>query len=192
MAGKIPHSSWKKFALFTALLLITNFITIVAQEDKSFLNQDDFEIKLKEAIEKNDESLLISIVQSNRLKTKPFVLSLTDKSLDSELNGDKADAKQMLGDAEKVARTFERLFGEKSLINIVNEYNELSLAEKIEKFRADSLNKLATSYRRDRERDDEALQLYNEALSIYRNINDTYGKAIVYGGMGYIYFFYIS
>ncbi len=180
----------KKFALLFIAFLLTNITFVFAQENIFILNQNDFDTELEKAIKNNDESHVINIIKSNRFKVKPFLLSLTDKSLGSVLKGDITSSQEVLIDAHRVAMIFDSLFGEKSLINIVEDYNKWTLTEKREKFIADSLNKLATSYRRDRERDDEALQLYEKAIDIYRRIDDTYGQSIVYGGIGYIYFFY--
>ena len=164
--------------------------TVLAQNPLIIHDQADFEKELRQAVDLKNESRVTSLIRFNRLKVKPFLLSLTDNYLESDLNNDRVDAEQALSNALTVAETFDNLFQEKSLINIVNNFLRWTSGEKLEKFRADSLNKLATSYRGDRERDDESLQLYDKALSIYRDINDTYGKAVVYGGVGYIYWFY--
>ncbi len=190
MDGRNHNSPWKKFALLCIAFLLTNITFVFAQENIFILNQNDFDTELEKAIKNNDELHIVTIIKSNRFKVKPCLLSLIDESLESDLTGDISSSQELLLGAQRVAMIFDSLFGEKSLINIVEDFNKWTLNEKREKFSADSLNKLATSYRRDRGRDDEALQLYEKAIDIYRRINDTYGQSIVYGGIGYIYFFY--
>ena len=189
-AEKITQSLWDKFTLLATCFLFLNINPISAQQNNSDLSKGGLDNQLKKAIEMNDDSRINSLVRDNRLKIKPFLLQLTEESLNADLDNNKEAAKKLLYDANKVATVFDKLFSEKCLVNIVKSYNSWDINAKRKKAKADSLNNMATSYRSDRNRHDDALNLYNSSLSIYKDIDDTYGQAIVYGGIGYIYWFY--
>ncbi|TFH34590.1 MAG: tetratricopeptide repeat protein, partial [Bacteroidia bacterium] len=73
--------------------------------------------------------------------------------------------------------------------NIVDAYRNWTLAEKVEKIMADSLNNLGSTLRTNAETRKQAIDYFIEALNICKRIDDKYGQAIAFGGLGFIYYY---
>jgi CHAT domain-containing protein/tetratricopeptide (TPR) repeat protein len=188
MAKRIKVNIAKRIIfLLPGLLCIITSIPVIAYPQSQQLTQAEFTQEIYNAYIQNNDRLAISLIRDNRLFVKPFVNGLIKESILNELNGNIIDAKQKELMAGKVAKSFEEIFGEKSLRFAVEYLTSWSKQQKMDKLAADSLYDYGTSIRGTEEELEKAVGCYQKALDIYRNIGDERGEAEILGGLGLIY-----
>jgi len=168
-------------------LLFLSTIPGLSSPQSQQITQSDFSKELRNAYIQNDNQLADSLIKDHRLFVKPFVNDLVKECISKELKGNTVESKHAMGIAEKGAASFEKIFGEKSLIIGVNYLTIWSKEQKRNKLVADSLYALGTKLRLGKE-PQMAIENLQKALDIYYNIQDERGEAEVLGGFGAMYF----
>lgn len=156
---------------------------IVSQQ----LTQNEFKLQLLKAYSQNNDEEANTLIMNNRLLVKPFVNELIRECIDKELEGKTTKYKETKLILENTARSFESIFGEKSLSIAVNYLTIWSLEQKEKKLIADSLYALGIRIRGNEEERGKAIEYHQKALEIYKNIGDERGEGEVLGGLGLIY-----
>ncbi len=158
-----------------------------ANQQSEQLTQSEFTKELCRAYTDNDEQLAISLIRNHRLFVKPAVNELIKECILLELKGKERESQRAFRIAERAATSFENIFREKSLSIGVSYLKAWSGAQKEKKLVADSLYALGTGIRSNEKKRDQAVQCYNEAFDIYKDIGDKRGEAEILGGLGLIY-----
>jgi CHAT domain-containing protein len=169
--------------LFCVLVCVDGF---AIQQTKQ-LTQSEFSNELLRAYSGNNEQLATSLIREHRLFVKPVVNDLIKESLVKELGGKLKEANQAFQTAEKTATDFENIFGEKSLKIGVDYLAGWSREQKGKKLLADSLSAEGTKYRLGNE-PQNAIDVFEKVLVLYRSISDERGEAEVLGGLGAVYY----
>jgi CHAT domain-containing protein len=165
---------------FCTILICAVYTLMQAQE----VSQPEFDELLLQALSAGDTTKVVSLIHDNRLKVKPVVNNLINKSITEELAGEKEESKQALRMADLAASVFEDLFHERSLVTGVQYLKKWTVEEKAGKLEADSLYVVGTAIRTTEP--EKAVELYGKALEIYREIGDGRGEAEILGGLGFI------
>ena len=175
----------------TNIILFFSFGNFVSgQEKQPVEGEGEFENQICQLIITGNNERIESLLIANRLEVKAFVLDMLNKCTLQANSGTADNTENCLACASAIANRFQQLFNEKSLVNIVNSHKSRSLEENKQKVIADSLCKIGGVLRTDPDAHEEALRHYQEALDIYKLIDDEYGKAVAYGGIGAVYWYY--
>ena len=169
------------------LLFFLSSTLIIAATQSQQLTQADFSNQLRQAYNKGDDQLVVSLIKDHRLFVKQFVNDLITESISNELKGKDTESGQSRLIAEKTAATFESIFGEKSLTTGVNYLKSWSREQKGKKLVADSLYVLGTSLRGKSQDREKAIEVHQQVLDLYKEIGDERGESEVLGGLGLIY-----
>ena len=176
-----------KVSIQPLLLSLFCFLSFLAPLYSQQITQAEFSKKLERAYSQDDKMLAVSLIKDHRLLVKPFVNDFITGVINQELGGKTGKSRQTYSIAEKAAKDFEHIFGEKSL-SIGTEYLKIwSKKQKTNKITADSLYVLGTSMRTNPQHRETAIGYYLQALDLYKEIGDERGEAEVLGGMGLIY-----
>jgi len=168
------------------LLILVPFISLkgTAQEP-----EDAFKNDLIAACQVNDIPQVKSLIEEHRLWVKSVVDQLISEYVAEKLSGLESTAVQYREAAILIAETFQTTYGEKSLI-IKTGYLEGWSNEDLEKkVIADSLVELALPIRNKETEHEQAIKYYNKALSLYSQLGDQHGEAIIYGALGFIQYY---
>lgn len=149
----------------------------------------NLEEALRSAYAANDADRLERLISTHRLGVKPVVHDLISRYVRSRLDGRSDEAEALRETAEALAHRFERVYGEKSLVEAVSNLSEWAPEDLGLKWEADSLHAAAAAQRAHAESRQEALSNYMEALALYRSIGDHVGEASVLGGVGFVYWY---
>lgn len=149
------------------------------------LSREEFATSLVQAVNSGNQKLAESHIRENRLFVKPVVNDLLTSHIVNDLKGNQRLAQNYLTIAEKSAKIFEEIFGEKNLSIAVNYLTVWTKENKKTKLRADSLYSAGTALRSSEP--DKTAVLYQKALELYRDIGDERGEAEVLGGLGLVY-----
>ncbi len=171
--------------LWFCFIFLTHFSKAASQPQQ--FTQAGFNQELRKACLKNDDQQVISLIQAKRFFVKPFINDLIRECISKELNGNITESGQAKAIAEKVASTFEKIYGEKSLTFAVNYLTDWTTDQKVKKLQADSIYAIGTKFRLGNEYD-KAIEQLQRALDLYKEINDERGEAEVLGGLGAIYY----
>ncbi len=174
-------------SILSGLSFILSSTLVTASSLQQQLTQSGFSKELSKAYLQNDDQAAISLIRDHRLFVKPFVNDLIKVNISKELKGKTVESGQALAIAEKAAKSFENIFGEKSLILAVNYLTVWSKEQKEKKLVADSLYALGTSIRGNEQDREKAIEYYQVALEQYKNIGDERGEGEILGGMGLIF-----
>ena len=148
-----------------------------------------FKKELITACFEDDESLVRSLISEHRLWVKPVVDQLVTDYIHEILDGDASTALEKKKTAFSIAHIFQDLFLEKSLVlatSYLESWTEKDLKKKIH---ADSLVAMALPIRNRKAEHETALEYYQEALALYKEIGDDRGAAEIYGALGFIQFY---
>ena len=170
--------------ILLGFLFIILALPLVALQQSQQLTQDEFRQELRKAFLQKNNELAISLIRNHRLFAKPFVNDLIKESISKELKGKTTEYIDTQAIAEKTAGNFENIFGEKNLSIGVNYLTTWSIEQKEKKLIADSLYALGTKFRGSEP--EKAVEIYQQAIELYKNIGDERGEAEILGGLGLI------
>lgn len=173
---------------FTLIVIFTLFKNVEAQNSKQ-LSGEEFNTQINQALANNNESLVSSLIKENRLLVKGFIDNLLTKCMKLVVQGKKDSALPLQKTAEKIASIFENEYGETSLTTAVSYVPDWSSNQMQKKLMGDSLYAVGTKLRGKRDSRDEALDVYLQALAIYRDVGDQRGEGSTLGGLGVIYWY---
>ena len=182
---KLKRSCRIKIILSGFLFLSLPFHFVFSQPARQQLLSNEFMSELRKALLADDQRSAELLIKDHRLFVKPFVNDLITECIYNEIKGKTKEAYQVQLTAQKAAKIFESIFGEKSLSIGVNYLTVWSKEQKKTKLIADSLYLLGTGFRG--KDPGKAEKYHQQALNAYGMIGDERGEAEVLGGLGLIY-----
>lgn len=177
------------FSLRPVLILVLVSLPAFTLPGLSQDTQEAFEEKLLAACDRNDLSSVKTLITEHRLWVKPVVNQLISDYIDLKLAGNESASLSRKESAQLLAHTYKEIYEERNLIIIVSYLDEWLNDDLEKKSQADSLVQLAIPIRYEEHEHEKAIQYYEEALSIYQELGDLHGEAVVFGAMGAIHMY---